>query len=1768
MLNSSPRLAPSLTHLFQLVVVISMLAGYGRAQGDSTNVRFTQGQVNESATMSLSVPIATFPGRGLDLPISLSYSSAVWRIDHMTAVRNYIVAPPPYYTKQSVTQALYAEHSKAGWKSALDLPRIEWPKQDEIYSYDGRPATSGWNYRIPRVTIHMPDGSVVEFRKSDRFYISPEIDMTGTFWAVDGSRMRFDSTGVDTGTLFMPDGTRYVLGHPNSYVIDRHGNTQTYNEETREWTDVLGRVTANPIPAVPEARDYTYSIPGIGGATRTYIFKWRHLAEALTPVGGSTPSLRNVASHYLPNPFATPSDSNAGNFPRAQSGNQSLFQTASPPTDTEPDIPPYPGPVLVVGAGQSGGQLFDPVVLAEIVLPDATTYKFSYNVYGEINKVVYPTGAFEEYEYDPMISMLDEQKQPYVQATRKVRSKRLSVDGSGGDIAEWKYGENHSTLGFRRTFIVAPDKTRTETLKWDLPDPIDNRGKKYWPFGQTPSRNGKVFETRQYSRSVDGMGGELLRRDLTQYEESTHTYTYTAPGINPPFTKTVSAYRNARPNKSVSLIFEGNGPALAAGETFSYDTTHEFSTGVDQTVSSSYHYAVISNTPIDSSGTTPAKDAPIEQIPLGTLARYSETSYLHDEVYRSQNILALATSTRLKTASGTVVSQSEIVYDECPEYCATPGRGSATSMRVWDSTKGAVTNPGAYLATHAKFDGYGNQIEAIDAKGFITTTVYDPTHQAFPIQSISAVPDPTGQRGSSSPFTTSTVYDATTGLALTTTDINGQMTTFEYDDPLLRTTRVIAPNGRQTITEYGAGTSASTRWARVRTQIDETKWSEATSRYDGVGRTYLTEKQDSDGDVFTETEFDVMGRVKRSTNPYRSGEAKQWTTPQYDDLGRTTKVVSPDGDDIGMIYGLSTGGVIGTTKTVVDQTGRERSGISDALGNMTRVYEGPVAINLFTDYVFDTAGNLRRTVQGEQSRYFLYDSLGRILFSKQPELDVNPLFAATDPVTNNSAWSTKFTYDNNSNITTTTDSRNIAITGTYDRLNRLVSRDYSDSTPDVNFFYDGTGLGPVPNFSNGKTTKISSTVSETRNTSFDLMGRLLSSEQRTTAEQIAGTEAPYTFSYAYNLSGAVVEQTYPTGRVVRQTLNADGELSQVRSRKTSSQGFATYAASFSYNSSGALLKMQLGNGRWESAEYDPKRMQVTMMGLGVTPDTQNLFRLEFGYNSDGQLDNNGALRLQRIIVPAAGNTPSFTAVQSYYYDFLNRLSSAEETVQGVQTWKQTFDYDRYGNRRFNAYGTTTLNDCAPSVCNPTINTSNNRFSAGQGYSYDSGGSVTRDAGGQRFNYDAENHQKEFFTAANQTSTPDATYHYDGQNRRVKKIVGSEVTIFVYDALGRLAAEYSTTVASAQDAKVSYLMADHLGSSRVITDQYGRVVSRKDFAAFGDEIITPQRVGGAGGNGYDPPNIRQDYTGYERDAESDLEFAQARYYSSSHGRFTSVDPMTASATIKNPQTFNRYSYVINSPYQFVDPLGLALVDIGVLQTTDPYLARYAENHSTYQQQRAVRQLPPDRSPATPMPQPPQTPEFLRKFAGANPRSVTSDDTGEFVGTMTLTPAEVAARIALADESYAAGFADGVRQVQRETGENMDVTGVSSTNGSQATNSSAGSTSASITGGSSGVSGTVGTSSTTGKSDTESGSLTATATVNSGVGAAAADSARLASMRQNIINAESSVLRDVQGRDGLIKMRVDPTKFLDQVIKHGLLLGRADGRLSYDRTRILQ
>ncbi|MFH4338806.1 hypothetical protein WAJ35_25855, partial [Acinetobacter baumannii] len=83
---------------------------------------------------------------------------------------------------------------------------------------------------------------------------------------------------------------------------------------------------------------------------------------------------------------------------------------------------------------------------------------------------------------------------------------------------------------------------------------------------------------------------------------------------------------------------------------------------------------------------------------------------------------------------------------------------------------------------------------------------------------------------------------------------------------------------------------------------------------------------------------------------------------------------------------------------------------------------------------------------------------------------------------------------------------------------------------------------------------------------------------------------------------------------------------------------------------------------------------------------------------------------------------------------LNRLKSAEEIISSQTSWKQTFTFDRYGNRRFDVPNTTTLApSCAEAVCNPTIDPATNKLI---GYQFDDAGNTKTDANGQTFVYDS------------------------------------------------------------------------------------------------------------------------------------------------------------------------------------------------------------------------------------------------------------------------------------------------------------------------------------------------------------------------------------------------------------------------------------------------
>jgi RHS repeat-associated protein len=119
-----------------------------------------------------------------------------------------------------------------------------------------------------------------------------------------------------------------------------------------------------------------------------------------------------------------------------------------------------------------------------------------------------------------------------------------------------------------------------------------------------------------------------------------------------------------------------------------------------------------------------------------------------------------------------------------------------------------------------------------------------------------------------------------------------------------------------------------------------------------------------------------------------------------------------------------------------------------------------------------------------------------------------------------------------------------------------------------------------------------------------------------------------------------------------------------------------------------------------------------------------------------------------------------------------------------------------------------------------------------------------------------------------------------------------------------------------------LTTDHLGSPRVVTDERSEVVSRRDFSAFGEEIAAMAETHRTPGDKYGVGDgVRQKFTGYERDEETGLDFAQARYYNPTHGRFTAVDPLLASGKSADPQTFNRYAYAMNRPLILTDPNGL-------------------------------------------------------------------------------------------------------------------------------------------------------------------------------------------------------------------------------------------------------
>src|SRR5258705_965790 len=156
-------------------------------------------------------------------------------------------------------------------------------------------------------------------------------------------------------------------------------------------------------------------------------------------------------------------------------------------------------------------------------------------------------------------------------------------------------------------------------------------------------------------------GNQKVRYKLTQWDTTSSTWSG-----NGPSNVQQNANRNPRVTKEVEIILDtGTSNALAKTTVHNYDFTYQFSVGAIEVSVNEYDWV-----PIDQNS---AQNADIAAIPLGNLLRTQETTNLLldpnisqsvRDAYRARNLVSLITSTRIKDASGTIVAQSAISYDE------------------------------------------------------------------------------------------------------------------------------------------------------------------------------------------------------------------------------------------------------------------------------------------------------------------------------------------------------------------------------------------------------------------------------------------------------------------------------------------------------------------------------------------------------------------------------------------------------------------------------------------------------------------------------------------------------------------------------------------------------------------------------------------------------------------------------------------------------------------------------------------------------------------------------------------------------------------------------------------------------------------------------------------------------------------------------------------------------------------------------------------------
>jgi RHS repeat-associated protein len=1244
------------------------------------------------------------------------------------------------------------------------------------------------------------------------------------FSSADGSAATFVVEGDDvveypfpnhpteftvSGHLYLRDGTRYrVVDGRVTEVRDRNGNRLSVGYDglgrVETVTDPLGRqitVQYNFQDAAPYGTCTRVLFNGFGGAQRIVRISYASLNQALRP------GLTNPDPNY------------------------------------------------------------NPLLPVSVWLPDGLRrYRLYYNAYAELARVELPTGGAVEYDHEGGLQGGDPEG-----------IFEGLPDGTG----------SHAAHIYRR---VVERRVYPDGVNLRLRMTVSK------PEHATTSQSTGYVEVKQYEKNPDG-SETLLARERHHFIGSARPTIEQSAFIDPPSGAEITGreYRTE--------VFDGAGPLLrkvehawlgGSAQVEGAHVTQTLTTLSDTGQVSKQEYAYDryqnrTDTWEYDYGTTPGS--------VGAFLRRTHADYVTAADYVNSpadaapgaHLRSLPAQVRVSSDAGgaNVMTRTDYAYDihasdsRHAPLVPRPGitghdasysasftrRGNVTDVTSYANAAGPTPTGG--VTTSTQYDVAGNPVKSIDplaranevtygdsfCNGATCGGAFTPNTYAFPTATTSPVPDPTGQYGSQTALTTSTVYDFSTGLVTSTTDANSQTTTLSYADelgaldPLDRLRKVVRPGGMaaggggQTLYDYGD--TAGNLFVRTRTAIDASRSLESYQYFDGFGRSFRSiryENQDPAKPWITaDTEYDALGRVKRASLPYRAAagvtlfSTDRWSETAYDALGRVKAVKTmPDTATVATDYA-------GNAVTVIDQAGKRRRSVSDALGRLTSVTEAPEVstcqpdgAGCTTSYTYDALGNLRKVEQGTQLRYFMYDSLSRLIRAKNPEQDAmaadDDFPALTDSTsgTSNGVWSVGYKYDDAGNLFKRKDARNVKTTYAYDALNRNTSVDYSDATPDVSRFYDNAAQDAYGKGRLWKSETQGAAGTRVVVNAYDALGRPLSQTQEfNTANgwKAFGTEQ------TYDRAGNVLTRKYPSGRSVDYQYDVAGRLSEFRG--TLGDGVQrTYADDVRYHELGGMEQERFGtdaplyhkrfyNVRGQLGDIRLSTYPITAPGQAMNWNrgaVVNHYSQAVWGGSDSQ--NNGNLRTQQVWVPSDDGASVWALFeQSYAYDALNRLKRVGEGGR----WQQEYDYDRWGNRTVNAAGTWLASPSAP----PTNLVNERQFDGGalaatnrlyapgdtglpeaqRRMRYDAAGNLTQDycmEGRPEVcarAYDAEGRMTSAQFLNGQVQSLSHTYDADG--RRVKRGSLDGEVWQVYGMGGELLAEYAPNAPASPQKEYGY-----------------------------------------------------------------------------------------------------------------------------------------------------------------------------------------------------------------------------------------------------------------------------------------------------------------------------------------------------------------------------